>query len=154
RRGLLVYRSALFSNNSRGVVMKHILVLAIGTLCLLASISALAQSDRGAIAGTVLDSSGAAVSGALVVVRGADTGKLYKTVSTGDGVYLVADVAIGRYDVSVDFPGIKSSVEKGVQVQINTVTALNITLQPGTATEQVTVEADAPQIQTESSDVG
>jgi hypothetical protein len=134
--------------------MKGHLALAVGALCLLASVSASAQSDRGSIAGMVLDSSGAAVSGAAVVVRGADTGSVYKTVTTGDGHYRIADVAIGRYDVSVDVPGFKVSVQKGVPVQINTVTALNITLQPGSTAEQVTVEADAPQIQTESSDLG
>jgi len=142
-------------NDAKGVDMKRYLVaLAIGTLCLLVPGTAAAQSDRGTIAGSVVDSTGAAVSGASVIVRGADTGSVYKTVSTGEGIYRISDIAIGRYDVTVEFPGFKSSLHQGVLVQISTVAALNITLQVGDTKEEVTVQADAPTIQTESSDIG
>ncbi len=134
--------------------MKQYLVLAIGTLCLLLGGTAVAQSDRGTIAGSVFDTSGAAISGASVVVRGTDTGSVYKAQSTGEGVYRVSDIAIGRYDVTVEAPGFKSSVQKGVLIQINTVAALNVTLQPGNVQEEVTVLADAPTLETESSDQG
>jgi hypothetical protein len=137
----------------RGGIMKQFLV-ALGTLFLLTSGVAVAQSDRGSIAGSVVDSTGAAVSGASVVVRGTATGNTYKTITTPEGVYRISDVAIGRYDVTVTVSGFKSSVQTGVQVQINTVTALNITLQPGDVTEEVTVLSDAPTIETESSDIG
>src|SRR6202162_5518572 len=46
------------------------------------------------------------------------------------------------------------SVQKGAVIEINTVAALNITLQPGSVNEEVTVSADAPTIQTESSEIG
>lgn len=133
--------------------MKHFLV-ALGTLFLFVSGTAIAQSDRGSIAGTVVDSSGAAVGGATVVLKGVATGSTYRTVTTPEGVYRIGDVAIGRYDVTVTVAGFKSSVQTGVQVQINTVTALNVTLQPGDVKEEVTVISDAPTIQTESSDIG
>jgi hypothetical protein len=134
--------------------MKQCLALAIGTLCLLLSGSALAQSDRGSIAGTVRDSSGAVVSGASVVVRGVDTGNVYKTVSTADGIYRISDLALGRYDVTAEVSGFSISVQKNVIVQINSVTALDITLQPGDVKQEVTVLADAPGLQTESTDIG
>ena len=133
--------------------MKQILV-ALGTLFLLISGIAVAQSDRGSIAGSVVDSTGAVVGGASVIVRGTATGSTYKTVTTPEGVYRIGDVAIGRYDVTVAVAGFKSSVQTGVEVQINTVTALNITLQPGDVKETVSVVADAPTLQTESSDQG
>jgi len=121
-------------------------------ILLLTNISA-AQSDRGTIAGTVFDSSGAAIKDAEISLRGVDTGAVYETKSTGDGVYRIADVRIGRYDVTIKAAGFKNSVQTGVPIQINTTTALNITLQPGSVNEQVTVLADAPTLQTESSDV-
>ena len=123
-------------------------------LGLLVSASALAQSDRGTIAGTVLDSSGAAVSGAAITMIGVDTGNTYNSTSTPQGVYRVPDMQIGRYDVTVEAKGFKASQQKGVVVQINTVTALNVTLEPGDVKEEVTVQADAPSLQTESSDIG
>jgi hypothetical protein len=80
--------------------------LSIAAVCLLMIGSLAAQSDRGTIAGSVLDSSGAAVSGASVTVRGADTGAVYKTVSTPEGVYRISDIAVGRYDVTVEEQGL------------------------------------------------
>jgi len=128
--------------------------LGVGILCLLMLSTAAAQSDRGTIAGSILDSTGAAVSGAAVTVKGADTGSVYKTVSTPDGTYRISDIAIGRYDVTVEAPGFKLSLQTGVPVQINTVAALNVTLQLGDVKEEVSVVADAPTLQTESSDIG
>jgi len=126
----------------------------VGILCLLMVGTAAAQSDRGTIAGSVLDSSGAAVGGASITITGVDTGNVYKTVSTPEGVYRVADIQTGRYNITVEAPGFKVSQEQGVLVQISTTSALNITLQPGNVKEEVTVLADAPTLQTESSDIG
>jgi len=129
-------------------------MLAVGSLGLMMVGTAGAQSDRGTIAGSVVDSTGAAVTGASVTVKGADTGSVYKTVSSSTGGYRVNDLAIGRYDVTVEAQGFKTSVQQGVQIQINTVAALNITLYPGNVKEEVSVVADAPTLQTESADVG
>ena len=123
-------------------------------LVLSMAVGAAAQSDRGTIAGSVVDSTGAAIKDATVTLRGVDTGAVYQTKSSAEGVYRVSDVRIGRYDVTVEAGGFKNSVQTGVQIQINTTTALNITMQPGSVNEQVTVQADAPTLQTESSDVG
>ena len=128
--------------------------LGIVILCLLMVGSAAAQSDRGTIAGSVLDSSGAAVGGASIMITGADTGNTYKTASTAEGVYRVADIQTGRYNIRVQAPGFKVSQQQGVSIQISTTTALNIILEPGNVQEEITVVADAPTLQTESSDIG
>ena len=128
--------------------------LGFGVLWLLMLGSAIAQSDRGTIAGSILDSSGAAVGGASITITGVDTGNTYKSVSTAEGVYRVADIQTGRYNITVEAPGFKASVHEGVVVQISTTSALNITLHPGDTKEEVTVLADAPTLQTESSDIG
>src|SRR4029077_3843039 len=129
-------------------------VFAVGVLCLCMAGIAVAQSDRGAISGSVLGGIGAAVSGAAITIKGADTGSVYQTVSSGSGSYRVNDPDIGRYDVTVEAKGFKLSVSTGVLVEINTVAGLNITLQPGDVKDEVTVVADAPTIQTESSEIG
>jgi hypothetical protein len=128
--------------------------LGIVIVCLLVIGNAVAQSDRGAIAGLVLDSSGAAIGGASITLKGVGTGSIYKIQSSSAGDYRVNDLAIGRYDVTVEARGFKTSVQKGVEIQINTVASLNITLEPGDVKETVTVLADAPTVQTDSSDVG
>src|SRR5260370_2026973 len=63
-------------------------------------------------------------------------------------------MSIGTYDLSVTAKGFKVSENKGVVVQINTTASLDITLQPGDVKERLTVFADAPTIQSESSDIG
>lgn len=123
-------------------------------LCLFASASAFGQSDRGSIAGTIVDSSGAVVVGAEITATGADTGAVYKTVSTSTGAYRLPDLQIGRYNLTVTAPGFKTAEQKGVIVQVNTVTAMDVTMQPGEVKETLTVIADSPTLQTQSADIG
>ena len=120
----------------------------------LLTFNAAAQSDRGTIAGTVLDSSGAVVAGAEVTAKGTETGALYKTISTANGAYRIPDMQLGVYNITVTAPGFKSLEQKGVVVQINSTVSLDLTMQPGTVTETLTVVADAPSLQSESSDIG
>ena len=116
--------------------------------------SASAQSDRGAIAGTILDSSGATVQGAEITATGASTGVVYKTTSSDTGAYRFSDMQVGSYNITISAAGFKKSEQTGVQVQINTTSSLDITLQAGAVTDTVTVLADVPTLQTETSDIG
>jgi hypothetical protein len=116
--------------------------------------TALSQSDRGTIAGTVLDSSGAVVQGASVTATGANTGAVYKTTSTDTGAYRIPDMQVGVYNLTITAAGFKTSEQQGLVVQINTTSSLDVTLQPGAVTETLTVLADTPTLQTESSDIG
>ena len=115
---------------------------------------AAAQSDRGSISGTILDSSGAVVSGAEITATGAATGAVYKTTSTSTGAYRIPDMQTGEYNLTIKAQGFKTSEQKGVVVQINNTVSLDVTLAPGDVSETLTVLADAPTLQTETSDVG
>jgi len=128
--------------------------IAIFLFVLVAAGTALCQSDRGAIAGTVLDSSGAVVQGAAVTATGANTGAVYKTTSNDTGGYRMPDMQVGVYNITITAAGFKTSEQKGVVVQINTTSSLDITLQPGAVTDTLTVLADMPTLQTETSDIG
>src|SRR5580658_5162299 len=76
-----------------------------GLLCVLfAGIPLFAQST-GSITGTVLDNSGAVVSGAQVSVSDPSTGFRRTAVSNGDGNYLIAGLGAGTYDVSITATG-------------------------------------------------
>lgn len=115
--------------------------------------SAFAQSTRGSLAGSVNDPSGAVIAGAKIVAVGVDTGVKTQTVSTSSGLYNFPELAIGRYDVTVSAAGFSTSTEKGVLVTINSTTPLRITLKPGAVSETVTVDASAPAIESETSDI-
>ncbi|MGB6723188.1 MAG: TonB-dependent receptor [Terracidiphilus sp.] len=113
-----------------------------------------AQTTRGELAGNITDSSGAVIPGAQIVATEIDTGARNVTASTSSGSYRFAELAIGRYNVSVTAPGFATESSTGVLVTINSVTALNVVLKAGATTETVTVDASAPGIQSESSDIG
>jgi hypothetical protein len=113
-----------------------------------------AQTNNGAIAGSILDSSGGAVAGAQVQAKGVETHSVYTTVSTATGAYRFSDLVLGHYDITVTAMGFKVSTLTGVEVQISSTSSLDITLQPGDVKETLTVVADAPRIQTETSEMG
>ena len=70
--------------------------------CLAASLSLFAQSDRGAITGTTLDSSGALIPGAKITLTNSATGFKSDTVSTGTGNYTLAGLPAGSYSLNVE----------------------------------------------------
>ncbi|MCU1317262.1 MAG: Cna B-type protein, partial [Candidatus Acidoferrum typicum] len=113
-----------------------------------------AQSDRGSIAGTVLDSTGASVANAQVVAKGVDTSSEYAATTGPTGGYRMPEVKIGTYNVTVTAAGFKTEQKTAVQVQVNTVSTLDFALTIGAVNETVTIVADAPTIQSESSDIG
>jgi hypothetical protein len=127
---------------------------AVALFVLISATTAVSQSDRGTISGSILDSSGAAIQGAAVTATGADTGAVYKTASTATGAYRISDMQLGAYNITVTAPGFKTSEQKGVVVQINTTSSLDVTLQAGDVKETLTVLADAPTLQTETSEIG
>ena len=113
-----------------------------------------AQTVFGSIAGTITDSTGAVVAGAKVQATNERTSAVTVTVTTAEGVYRFPELPLGAYDLTVSAPGFSAAVLKGVRVQIQSTTAENVTLRAGAATQTVTVNANAPTLQTESSDIG
>src|SRR5467141_1139209 len=116
--------------------------------------TALSQSDRGTIAGTVLDSSGGVVANANVTATDTATSATYSATTGPTGGYRLYDLRVGVYSVNVSAPGFKTVDKTGVVVQINSTASLDFSLQPGEVKETLTVVADAPGLQTETSDIG
>src|SRR6476646_6441440 len=95
-------------------------------------VMAFGQSDRGAIAGTVLDPAGAVLGKATVQAKSVETGKVYKAVSLGTGKYTLADLPAGQYDISVAVPGLRPYEQKNIRVQAAKESAADIHLREGT----------------------
>jgi len=112
-----------------------------------------AQTVFGSLAGTITDSTGAVVSGAQVQAVDAGSGRMLQEISSSAGTFRFPEVSIGRYDITVKASGFQVKKMTGVQVNLQLTTAINITLQVGTAAESVTVAANAPQLQTDSSEI-
>ncbi|HEY4357048.1 MAG TPA: TonB-dependent receptor [Acidobacteriaceae bacterium] len=116
--------------------------------------SALAQSVRGTLAGTITDQTGAVIPGAVVVATNQATAGKSSTKSTSAGVYRFADLPIGSYTVTVTANGFSTKSSTGVQVQVNSTSALDVSLTPGGVDQTVTVDASGLRLETESSDIG
>src|SRR5438876_2877323 len=131
--------------------MKRLLV-SIGILVIFPLLSP-AQTERGTIRGTVIDQSGGSVGGANVVAVNTGTGVKNATISTESGNYTIANLPPGQYSVEVEHPGFKKLVRENVRVDVAGVIGLDLPLQVGEVTDRVTVEAAAPLLKSESSDV-
>ena len=125
-----------------------------GLLLAPVALSAHAQTNRGQIAGNVFDATGAAVPDATVTAKSLDNGSVYTAKSSGAGNYRFPSIALGRYTITTEATGFKQQVNTGVEVRVGTTTSLDINLTAGGATDTVTVSANAPTVEAESSDVG
>ena len=112
-----------------------------------------AQTDRGGIRGTILDPTGAVIPRANVAVVNVATGATFRTESTAVGNYNIASLRAGTYQVEVEHPGFKKLVRENVKVNVNGIRALDLKLEVGATTEVITVEAVAPQLKTETSEL-
>ena len=113
------------------------------------------QTADGSIRGAVTDPSGAAVPGISITARNLDTGLTVTVKTTDAGLYTVSNLPPGRYSVTAQGGvGLKMYEQTGVTVQTATTTDLNIILQLGAVNETITVNANALQLQTTTSDVG
>lgn len=127
--------------------------------CLLLSVllvsSALFAQDTATITGSVTDPSGAALGGATVTLASPDRG-VNRTASTNAaGDYLFAVVPPGAYNLSVTAAGFKRYEAKGVILRVATKSRVDVALQVGAATSEITVEGtEVAQVETQSSDLG
>ncbi len=112
-----------------------------------------AQSAGGTIAGSVTDPTGALVQNATVVATGVDTGSVYKTASSSAGVFRFPQMQLGRYNLVVSAPGFNALKLNGILVTLGNVSPADAHLSQGDVAETVTVNADAPSVQTENSEV-
>ena len=109
------------------------------------------NANTGEIKGTVVDSTGAVVGGVNVTITNADTGVSTVTTTNSSGIYEVPSIPTGPYAITFSKAGFKDLVRKGVTLQIQTI-AVDATLQIGNASETITVTAEAPLLETETSD--
>ncbi|HUN88083.1 MAG TPA: carboxypeptidase regulatory-like domain-containing protein [Terriglobales bacterium] len=120
----------------------------------LLSVQGFAQGSAVAtIVGTITDPSGAAVPNAKVTVTQIETGISRQVTTTSDGQYVVANLNIGNYNLSVDAAGFKKVEQNGFNLAVDDRKRFDFKLVVGSASEQVTVEATTQGVQTDSSEV-
>ena len=119
-------------------------------LCL----SVQAQSTYGAVAGSVTDSSGAAIVGAQVRLTNLGTSEKRTQSTVAAGLYSFVTVIPGQYRVEVEKQGFKRITREPVVVQVQQSTRIDVAMQVGMVTDVVNVTAATPLLQLETSSLG
>jgi hypothetical protein len=115
---------------------------------------ALGQGVQATLTGRIVDSSGAVVPNVQVHVKNAETNQVVQAVSDAQGVYTAPFLRPGAYVVSVEASGFKKFTREGLVLNVGQTVNLDITLEVGSVTEQVTVTAETPLLETAKSDRG
>ncbi len=110
-------------------------------------------STRAAITGTVTDSSGAVVPAATVTLTDEATKVATVTQTNGDGVYIVPDLVVDSYKVTITKTGFKAYTVTGVELHPSSTATVNGTLAVGAATQNVTVAAVSTEVETSTAEV-
>ncbi len=119
-------------------------------LLVFSATSAFPQGATSSIRGTVSDTSGGILPGAMVVVMNVAT-KDTREVKTDDrGGYLIAGLFPGTYELRVSMEGFKQYEQKNIAVSPNDTRGIDVRLEIGARTETVTVTAESEIIQTET----
>src|SRR3989442_8077410 len=132
-------------------VMKTVLVLA--SLATALS-TGWAQGPVGTLNGPILDPPGAVVPGATVVAVNNATGVESKTTSTSAGAYTFPSLPAGTYTVRASAPNFRTSTAENVILRVAQDLTLNINLQVGAVSQQVTVSDTPPLLETGTAEIG
>ncbi len=127
--------------------MRAIRVIAV---ILIFVVAAVAQTNKGAISGVVVDPNGAAVPGATVTVTNLGTGQKVTVTSTDTGSFTVQSLDPVTYSVLVEATGFKKAILDKVKVDTAVTVPANVTLETGSISEQVVVTAEGSMVNTET----
>ncbi len=126
-------------------------------LCLWMFVSGLllfGQFESGTVLGTVHDPSGATIGGASVTLENTKTGVTLQSKTDSNGDYEFVNVRLGAYRVRVEAPGFETSTTDSFDLAINARQRVDLALQVGKTSENVTVTGAAELLETENSTRG
>jgi hypothetical protein len=113
-----------------------------------------AQVDQGSFVGYVTDPSGATVAGATVNAKSLDTNAIVSTSTNTQGYYEFPLLPVGRYSISVEKAGFHEAVTAEMELHAGTKPRVDMALQVGAVTQQVTVTGAAELINATTTDLG
>src|SRR5580700_10875464 len=142
-----------------GMFMKKLQLVALALCCLAVVVlvcggsATFAQEVTGSVTGTVTDASGAAVAGATITAKSVDRGISYTGVSNDSGIYRIAQLPAGNYDLRVEKTGFQTALYPQFTLTVNQVARFDVELKVGQVTQTVEVTGSAPVLKTESTQV-
>lgn len=148
RRLSLVRQTQAAESSSRGS-----LAVWLAFVVMLLMLAPVLRAQEATLSGTVTDSSGAVIPNAQIGLTNTATHRVQNAISNSAGAYRFASVGIGNYTLTASAPGFQKFVKTGIVVTVAQTLAENISLTVGSQSQTVSVEADALQVQSQTSEV-
>src|SRR5262249_21033365 len=105
------------------------------------------------ISGKLEDATGAAVGGATLTVKSLETGATRTTTTDETGNYRVLSLPVGLQEVRAEKAGFQSAVRTGINLVVGQEAVVNLKLDVGQVTQEVTVSADTSLVDTTTANV-
>ena len=141
-----------------GNIRKTVFFIFICTIALImglfTTLPVFAQYTTASLTGRVLDPSGAAVPGATVTAQNTSTGRTTTTKTDADGEYVLPELPVGNYKLTVKKTGFQTYTQSGIVLSVNQSATQNVSLKIGSTTEHVNVSGNAPLVTTSSATTG
>ena len=135
----------------KGKIFKVPLLLA---SALLSATAAYGQYTKASLSGTVVDSSGGALSGASVSIESRETGFKQQRETTAQGAFLFPELPVGDYRLNVEKAGFETSVRSSLILTVGQKVHVEIALTVGSITQKLEVASESELVSTDNSTVG
>ena len=134
--------------------MRFAAFLRLVSILVFGAVWATAQVGTATITGSVVDPTGAVITGVDVTVVNTDTNFRFAAKTNTEGLYRVPSLDPGPYRLTFKAAGFKELVRDGVMLRTGDVLPIDATLEVGALTESIAVTAAAPLIETQTSSAG
>lgn len=114
--------------------------------------AAIAQTAA-TISGTVQDTSASALPGVSVTARNTGTGLVRTAVTGSEGRYVIPALPPGTYELRAELSSFKPLIRRDLELSVAQAVVLNVTLEVGGLSEEVTVTGDTPIVNTSSAEL-
>src|SRR6201996_5679325 len=109
--------------------------------------------ENATITGTVSDPTGAVVPNAAIPLTNIATGQERQGGSNSNGIYTFNNVGVGRFNLDAIAPGFQKFSTTDISVNTDQTLKEDVVLTVGNAAQTVTVQANALQVQSETSEL-
>jgi hypothetical protein len=110
-------------------------------------------AQQASIIGTVLDESKAVLPGVSITATSVDTGRQFTDISMENGLYRLAGLPAGRYDLQAQLPGFASTLVKNVELLVGQNATIALTMKLAALDQTVTVNGEAPLVDSQQAQV-
>lgn len=97
--------------------------------------------------GAVRDESGGSVAKAAITLRETETNRTYTAVSNDNGLYVLASLPPGRYELTTEATGFAKSTQTGIVLTVGQVATIDVTVKVAASAEKVIVTTETPPVE-------